>query len=271
METSPGFAAFLLLQLPNLDWHLPLTGFIVGLVIGMTGMGGGVIMTPLLMLGFGLPPSLAVGTDLVYAAVTKLAGFWQHWRQRTVDFGLVRDLALGSLPASLAAVELLAWLKHTYPVLVDTWLGRLIAVALILAGLLMVFRVLHRHAPSPLQPARPYRRWTVVAIGALGGLLVGLTSVGSGTMIMALLVLLVPLSSEKLVGTDIAHATLLVGVSALAHLILGDANLPLAGQLLLGSIPGVLIGSRLTLAIPRPVLQVSMASLLITAAVVLLR
>lgn len=257
-------------------WHinglLPLFGFVVGLLVGLTGMGGAVVMTPLLMLGLGLPPTIAVGTDLVYATVTKLAGAWQHWRQGTVDFQVVRALALGSLPASLAAVGLLTWLRREEAGLADVWLGRAIGLALILAALLMLQRVFLGNARvSPVGAPTRCRAGVITLIGALGGFLVGLTSVGSGSLILALLVFVVPLSTERLVGTDVAHAALLVGTVALAHLYLGHVDLALAGQLLAGSVPGVLLGSRLTLQVPRRALQVGLAGLLVTSAVQLLR
>jgi uncharacterized membrane protein YfcA len=250
---------------------LPLFGFLVGLLVGLTGMGGGVVMTPLLMLGLGLPPTTAVGTDLAYAALTKLAGAWQHWRQRTVDFRVVRDLALGSLPASLAAVGLLTWLHWSDVRLADVWLERAIGLALILAALLMLQWVFLRDARVSPAGTLIYRRAGVIAIGALGGFLVGLTSVGSGSLILALLTLVAPFSAEKLVGTDITHATLLVGTAALAHLYLGHVDLALVGQLLIGSVPGVLLGSRLTLRVPRRALQVGLAGLLMVSAVQLLQ
>jgi uncharacterized membrane protein YfcA len=253
-----------------INWLLPLFGFVVGLLVGLTGMGGAVLMTPLLMLGLGLPPTTAVGTDLAYATLTKLAGTWQHWRQGTVDFWVVRDLALGSLPALLAAIGLLTWLRHEDAGLADIWLKRAIGLALILAALLMLHRVLWGgdHVSPTGTPTG--RREGVIAIGALGGFLVGLTSVGSGSLILALLVLVVPLSAERLVGTDVAHATLLVGTAALAHFYLGHVDLALAGQLLVGSVPGVVIGSRLMLRVPRRALQVGLVGLLITSAVQLL-
>ncbi|MFB0534641.1 MAG: sulfite exporter TauE/SafE family protein [Anaerolineae bacterium] len=250
---------------------LPLCGFLVGLLVGLTGMGGGVVMTPLLMLGLGLPPTMAVGTDLAYATLTKLAGAWQHWRQGTVDFQVVRDLALGSLPASLAAVGLLTWLRRGGAGLADIWIQRAIGLALILAALLMLRRVSLGNAR--VSPARTpiERRAGVIAIGALGGFLVGLTSVGSGSLILALLVLVAPFSAEKLVGTDILHATLLVGTAALAHLYLGHVDLALVGKLLIGSVPGVLLGSRMTLRVPRQALEVGLAGLLMISAVQLLQ
>jgi uncharacterized membrane protein YfcA len=255
----------------HINWLLPLFGFLVGLLVGLTGMGGAVVMTPLLMLGLGLPPTTAVGTDLAYATLTKLAGAWQHWRQATVDFQMVRDLALGSLPASLAAIGLLTWLRQGDAGLADVWLEQAIGLALILAALLMLQRVFLGDTRVPPTERSTGRRAVVIGIGTLGGFLVGLTSVGSGSLILALLVLVVPLSAERLVGTDIAHATLLVGTAALAHFYLGHVDLALAGQLLVGSVPGVLLGSRLMLRVPRRTLQVGLAGLLIVSAVQLLR
>jgi uncharacterized membrane protein YfcA len=263
----PGFGRLM----RHVNWLLPLFGFIVGLLVGLTGMGGGVVMTPLLVLGLGLPPTTAVGTDLAYATLTKLAGAWQHWRQKTVDFRVVRDLALGSLPASLVAVGLLAWLHRQGTGLADVWLERAIGLALILAALFVLQKALLGDACLSLAGPLCYRRGRVIAIGALGGFLVGLTSVGSGSMILALLVMVVPLSAERLVGTDITHATLLVGTAALAHLYLGHVDLALVGQLLVGSVPGVLLGSRLMLRVPRRALQVGLAGLLVISAVQLLR
>lgn len=253
-----------------INWLLPLFGFLVGLLVGLTGMGGAVVMTPLLMLGLGLPPSTAVGTDLAYATLTKLAGAWQHWRQGTVDFRVVRDLALGSLPASLTAIGLLTWLRRRDAGLSDIWLERMIGLALILAAFLMLQQVLLGYARVSPAGTTPCPRVSVIAIGALGGFLVGLTSVGSGSLIIALLVLVAPLSTERLVGTDIAHATLLAGTAALAHFYLGHVDLALVGQLLVGSVPGVLLGSRLMLRVPRRALQVGLAGLLMTSAVRLL-
>jgi uncharacterized membrane protein YfcA len=255
----------------HINWLLPLFGFLVGLLVGLTGMEGGVVMTPLLILGLGLPPTTAVGTDLAYAALTKLTGAWQHWRQGTVDFRVVRDLALGSLPASLAAIGLLTWLRRRDAGLADVWLERTIGLALILAALLMLQRVFLGDAHMSPAGAPIHRRAGVIAIGALGGFLVGLTSVGSGSLILALLMLIAPLSAERLVGTDIAHATLLVGTAALADFYLGHVDLALTGQLLIGSVPGVLLGSRLMLRVSRRALQVGLAGLLMVSAVQLLR
>ena len=251
----------------NFDIHYPVLGLIVGFLVGMTGMGGGAIMTPLLMLGMGLPPSIAVGTDLAYATITKIVGSWQHWRQQTIDFSVVFDLALGSVPAALVVTLFLNWLHANNEALVDTWLKEGIGFALLLIALVIIYEVFFKKAHT--QVTRYYRK-RVIFVGAVGGVLVGLTSVGSGSLIMAFLVLAAPIPTEKLVGTDITHAVLLVGITALAQLGLGHVDLVIMLQLLIGSIPGVLIGSRLTPRVPRRTLRLLLAGLLVSSALPLL-
>lgn len=259
------------------DWLLPIYGLVVGLLVGLTGMGGGVIMTPLLMLGLGMPATAAVGTDLAYSTVTKLAGTWQHWRQGTVDGRVVRALATGSVPATLVAVGALVLLhRGGAEAEVDAWLKRAIAVMLCIAAVLMLRRVLRggttHDAIGAVSEMAPLPTKRLIAIGVLGGFLVGLTSIGSGSLIIALLVMVISLRPDRLVGTDVAHALFLVGTAALAHLLfLRDVDLALAGKLLVGSIPGVLIGSRLTLRVPRRPLQIGLATLLLTTAFTMFR
>ena len=259
------------------DWLLPLYGFVVGTLVGLTGMGGGVLMTPLLMLGLGMPATAAIGTDLAYSSITKLAGTWQHWRQGTVDVRVVRSMAMGSIPATLVAVIVLVWLHDRNAEGVNNILERLIGVMLVVAAVLMLRKiwvglqgreeVFHDQRPDA---AFPMAR--LVLIGVLGGFLVGLTSIGSGRLIIALLVVVISLAPEKLVGTDVAHAFLLVGAAAIAHLLfLHDVDVALAGKLLVGSIPGALIGSRMAAWVPRRPLQAGLAVLLLTTAITMFR
>jgi uncharacterized membrane protein YfcA len=257
------------------DWLLPIYGLVVGMLVGLTGMGGGVLMTPLLVLGLGMPATAAIGTDLAYSSITKLAGTWQHWRQGTVDVRVVRGLAIGSIPATLVAVATLYFLHSIDATAVNEVLERFIGVMLVVAAALMLhklWRGTRGAALAPLEHQMVYPTGKLIAIGAFGGFLVGLTSIGSGSLIIALLVITVSLSPEKLVGTDVAHAFFLVGAAALAHLfVLNDVDVVLAGKLLVGSIPGVLIGSRLTVWVPRRPLQAGLAVLLLTTAGSLLR
>ncbi len=257
------------------DWLLPVYGLIVGTLVGLTGMGGGVLMTPLLVLGLGMPATAAVGTDLAYSTLTKLAGAWQHWRQGTVDIRVVKALAIGSVPATLTAVAVLFLLHSVDTSAVDAALGRFIGVMLVVAATLLLYKVLRASnttATAVLDPHAelPLRR--LIGIGILGGFLVGFTSIGSGSLIIALLVVTITLSPEKLVGTDVAHALLLVGAAALAHMLfLHDVDVSVASKLLVGSIPGALIGSRLAVRVPRRPLQAGLAILLLTTAVSMLR
>lgn len=252
---------------------MPVYGLVVGTLVGLTGMGGGVLMTPLLMLGLGMPATAAVGTDLAYSTLTKLAGAWQHLRQGTVETTVVRGLAIGSIPGTLVALALLFRLRNTNQDRLDLVLERSIGIMLAVAALLMLRRVLGKrdeHATT-LRVAGTHQAPKLAAIGLLGGVAVGLTSIGSGSLIIALLVMTVPLGAERLVGTDVAHAFLLVSVAAVGHLFLGDVDLALAAKLLIGSVPGVLIGSRLTLRVPRRPLQIGLAGLLLSTAFTLVR
>jgi uncharacterized membrane protein YfcA len=257
------------------DWLLPIYGLIVGMLVGLTGMGGGVLMTPLLVLGLGMPATAAIGTDLAYATFTKLAGAWQHWRQGTVDMRVVRTLAIGSVPATLIAVMTLFLLHQAEGGAVDAFLERFIGIMLAVAAAMMMHKLWRstRGEPSPSHDRlATYPTARLIAIGALGGFLVGMTSIGSGSLIIALLVMTISLAPEKLVGTDVAHAFLLVGVAALAHVVvLNDVDVALAGKLLIGSIPGALIGSRLAIWVPRRPLQAGLAVLLLTTGVSMLR
>ncbi|MCC6315938.1 MAG: sulfite exporter TauE/SafE family protein [Thermomicrobiales bacterium] len=255
------------------DFLLPVYGFVVGVLVGLTGMGGGVLMTPLLVLGLGMPATAAVGTDLAYSSITKLAGAWQHWRQGTVDIRVVRALAIGSMPASVIAVAVLYWLQGHNAALVETQLQHFIGAMLVVAAFLMIRRVFFgQPTPGVSLDLGTFPTGRLIAIGALGGFMVGLTSIGSGSLIIALMVMTVALKPEVLVGTDVAHAFLLVGTAAIAHfLFLQEVQIALAAKLLIGSIPGVLIGSRLALRVPRRPLQIGLAGLLLSTAFTLFR
>src|SRR5215204_2302128 len=186
-------------------WLLPIYGLIVGTLVGLTGMGGGVLMTPLLVLGLGMPATAAIGTDLAYSSVTKLAGTWQHWRQGPVDIRVVRALALGSVPATLAAMATLFFLHSVDATAVNAVLERFIGVMLVVAAALMMqkaWRGRRGVVEAPPQHLVTLPTGKLIAIGAFGGFLVGLTSIGSGSLIIALLVITISLTPEKLVGTD---------------------------------------------------------------------
>lgn len=231
-----------------MDWINPVAGFVVGLLVGITGVGGGSLMTPLLVLVFGMAPAAAVGTDLWFAAITKLVGGTVHHQRGGVDWQVVRRLSLGSLPA---AVLTLAWLHASGlgPVKQGLIL-HMLGVVLVLTALAMLLKKQLHAVGQRLRSSAPERFKGVqppltVLAGALLGFLVTLTSVGAGALGTVMLVYLYPfrMTPTRLVGTDIVHAIPLTMVAGMGHLWMGNVDLPLLGQLLLGSIPGIVIGS----------------------------
>lgn len=246
-----------------MDWDGSLVGFVIGGVIGMTGIGAGSLMAPVLILWFGVPPVQAVGSDLLYSAVTKFVGTLEHVRLKTVDFRAVGWMATASIPAALLAVWALAHFGATAPG-TDRLILRLMSITLIVAGVALAGRAVFQRAAS----ARPVRRpWLLRAGGALLGGMVGLTATGSGTLGTVLLSIGTRLEARRVVGTVIAHAMLLTLAASLAHLALGSVRFALAGSLLVGSIPGVILGSRLTVRVPDVALRTALAALLIAAGV----
>ena len=243
----------------------PLTiafGLLTGALIGLTGMGGGAIMGPILIMGLGVPPVIAVGVDLVYSAVTKVAGAAVHWRRGTVDLPLVGLLCLGSVPGSLGGIALLAAVRargHDPTVLVTKALG----VALVLAALAIGARLLTARRQEPVH--LNLGRWSTVASGAAVGFLVGLSSVGSGTLLVALLSFTTAMSGARIVGTDLVHGAVLAGAAGAVHAGLGHADLPLTLNILVGSLPGVVIGARLSVWSPEWLLRPVLALVLLTA------
>jgi uncharacterized membrane protein YfcA len=246
-------------------------GLLVGLLIGMTGIGGGSIMTPILVFGFGQSPSVAVGTDLVFAATTKLAATGSLGYSRRVDWRIVGRLALGSLPAS-ATVASWLYLSHRPPVAVDGFTRQALAVALIGTGSLLFFhrqfqRLGLRATAATLGRAERLQPALTIAAGLLLGAAVALTSVGAGALGIVALLYLYPLrlTPDRLVATDIAQALPLTLVASLGHAALGHVNLPILGSLLLGSIPGVLIGTRTVIRLPQAVLRGLIAAMLVVS------
>lgn len=244
----------------------PFAGFLVGAIVGLTGVGGGSLMTPLLMLLFGINPSVAVGTDLLYAAVTKSGGTLVHGLRGTVDWRITRALVSGSIPASaLTLVTVHLWLPgglggagH----LISVALG----VALLLTSISLIFRrkiqaFAQRHAAEP-NPRRTYL--LTVLTGAILGVLVSISSVGAGALGVTVLFFLYPhLPAHRIVGSDIAHAVPLTLVAGIGHWFLGSIDWFLLGSLLLGSLPGIWIGSHVSARVPESVLRPILAAVLV--------
>jgi uncharacterized membrane protein YfcA len=249
-----------------MDPWLILFGFGVGILVGTTGMGGGSLMTPLLILVFGIKPVVAVGTDLAYAAITKTAGGFLHFRKGTVQTSLAWWLAAGSCPGAVLGVILLERLG------LDDILLPLIAGALLLTGALVLFRALMKQGASERDEVVLETRHKVAAVilGASVGFVLGLTSAGSGTLIAIGLILGFRLAPRRVVGTDVFHAALLLWVAAIAHLFSGNVDLLLTATILIGSLPGVWLGTHLATRLPERGLRPALGVVLLSAGLALL-
>jgi uncharacterized membrane protein YfcA len=258
-----------------LDPTIAIAGFLVGGLVGLTGMGGGALMTPILVLVFGVQPLAAVSSDLVVSLFMKPVGGLVHLRRGTVHLQLAKWLSIGSVPAAFAGVLVLKALgsgDRTAEV-VRVALG----IALLLAVLTMVARgllVLRRHGRSwqaGLAPPKDptgivVRVWPTVVVGVVGGLVVGMTSVGSGSLIIVMLLLLYPtLRAAQLVGTDLVQAVPLVGAAALGHLLFGEVRLGLTVALLAGALPAVWLGARLSSRAPQRLVRRALALVLLAS------
>jgi uncharacterized membrane protein YfcA len=257
-----------------MDPAIILFGLGVGLLVGITGMGGGSLMTPLLILVIGIKPVVAVGTDLAYGAVTKTLGGWRHFRKGTVFPRLAFWLAVGSCPAALLGVWLLDKLRRAAGDDFDTFMLVAIGGALLLTGGLVLLRALaiSDHAARERGAFRMQTRHKVaaVALGASVGFVLGITSAGSGTLIGIGLILGFRLSPHRVVGTDVAHAAVLLWVAAAAHLVSGNVDFGLAATILIGSLPGVWIGANLATRVPRDALRAALGVVLLASALALL-
>jgi uncharacterized membrane protein YfcA len=249
-----------------MDPWLIVFGFGVGILVGTTGMGGGSLMTPLLILLFGIKPVVAVGSDLAYAAITKTAGGLLHFRKGTVQTNLAFWLAVGSCPGAVAGVILLDRLG------LDDILLPLISGALLLTGALVLYRALMTGGANERDSVELETRHKVAAIvlGASVGFLLGLTSAGSGTLIAVGLIVGFRLAPRNVVGTDVFHAAILLWVAALAHLFSGNVDLGLVATILIGSLPGVWLGTQLSSRLPERGLRPALGIVLLASGLALL-
>ncbi len=253
-----------------MTWQFTLTGLLIGGLVGLTGMGGGSLLTPILVILFGFKPTYAVGTDILHGAIFKSFGAARHRRLGTVHARLTFWMFLGSGPMSLLGVALATSLKHRYGDGVQSVEAYAIGAALILGGLGLIAKTLVKVGIQPddapfLLSRRD--RWIAFAIGAVFGFVVGLTSVGSGTFFGLVMVLVYPLTVPKIVGTDIFHAAALLWIAGIGHLVAGNVDLHAMFWLLLGSIPGVLLTSKLTLRLPDQALRLGLATVLMLSGV----
>lgn len=242
------------------------TGFLGGILVGLTGVGGGSLTTPLLVLLFGFHPATAVGTDLLYASVTKTVGTAVHQQQRAIDWSIVGDLATGSIPAAIASLIVMNRMGPMSAAATST-ISLLLAMALLLTGLSVLFRpwilAWASRFARPLEPRM--LRLATIALGVLLGILVTLTSVGAGALgTTALLILYPRLPVARIAATDIAHAVPLTLVAGLGHLLMGSVDLGLMLCLLAGSVPGIVVGcllcARSSDRILRPILAITLVA-----------
>jgi hypothetical protein len=255
-----------------MDLGIPFLGFVVGVLVGLTGVGSGSVMTPLLILA-GVRPAVAVATDLVYAAITKGVGALQHLRQGTVNGPAVLYLSLGSVPAALLGTAIFGDLERRLGPGLDAWVTRMVAVLLIVLAALTLFDLLRPGADRPPRPPLPWTsrvRLLTVLLGAGVGLLVSFTSIGSGAIVAALLLSLYRLPPGQVVGSDIVQAVFLAGAAGLAHAADGRVDGGLVWRLLAGSVPGVLVGSALCPRMPRRAVRGAVAMAILYAGVRLL-
>src|SRR4051794_16168774 len=252
-----------------MTWQFTLSGFLIGCLVGVTGMGGGSLLTPILVIFFGFKPTLAVGTDIFHGAVFKSFGAVRHRRLGTVHSHLALWLFAGSGPLAIAGVAVSYVLRNQISN-AETIIGYAVGVALIGGGAGFLVKSFVKRGVQPSEgPFIMSRRDKLVALGtgAVFGFIVGLTSVGSGTYFGLMMVLVYPLTMPRIVGTDIFHAAALLWVAGAGHLIIGDVDLHATAWLLLGSVPGILISSRYTVKVPDMTIRGGIGGILIISGI----
>ena len=255
-----------------MSWQFTLVGLFTGILVGMTGMGGGSLMTPLLVFLFGVPPTTAIGTDIAHGAAFKTVSAVQHRRMGNVRARLAGWMLIGSAPMSVLGVWVGVQLTERYGDDVESAMGQVLGAALLFgaAGLIAKSVIRTQVIGRPRWKLNRRDRIAAVLIGIFGGFIVGLTSVGSGVFFGLSLLVIFPMRAHRVVGTDIFHAAALLYVAGAAHWAAGNIDFGILFWLLLGSIPGVLIGGRLTLSIPEQSLRLMLAGVLGLAGIKLL-
>lgn len=249
-----------------MDWLYPLSGFVVGGIVGLTGVGGGSLMTPLLVLLFGIHPATAVGTDLLYAAITKSGGTMVHAKKGHVDWRITGLLASGSIPASILTIWALSYLPKQSPA-ISHIISVSLGIALLLTACAIIFRQrLQRYALRHADDSAHTKLQApiTVATGLVLGILVTISSVGAGALGVAVLFFLYPrLPAIRIVGSDLAHAVPLTLIAGLGHWAIGSVDWSLLGSLLIGSLPGIWLGSHASAKVPERILRPMLAVMLV--------
>jgi uncharacterized membrane protein YfcA len=239
-------------------------GLFIGFMVGLTGVGGAALLTPILVL-LGINPAIAVGTDLAYNSVTKFFGSIQHWRQKTINLKLMKYLAIGSIPSAILAVIMLQVFDSFFNNQEEI-IKHALGYVLILVALTTLFKTFHKEKfesnSLQMKPLHEKKGLTIM-VGAVLGFIVGLTSIGSGSMFALAMLYLYRLKASELVGTDIAHAFLLVTAAGIMHAGIGNVDFMLMCNLLIGSVPGVVLGSSLSAKVPAKPLRTIMAIMIL--------
>jgi uncharacterized protein len=248
-------------------------GLGVGFLVGLTGMGGGSLMTPLLILIFGIKPTTAIGTDIFYAAVTKTAGGWRHLKLKTVNLGLVWWMAIGSVPSAIVGVWVLDLLKRKLGDDLDGTVFAILAACLLVVGVATLLRSLF--LADKIQERADFEIHTrhkvaAIGIGITTGFIIGLSSAGSGTLIAIMLIAVYRLIPQRVVGTDVVHAAILLWAAGIAHIVGGNVDFVLAGNILIGSVPGVIAGSQMSVKWPQGLLRTALGVVLIAAGITIM-
>ncbi len=251
-----------------MDPIIILFGFGVGFMVGLTGMGGGSLMTPLLILVFGVQPVTAIGTDIFYAAITKTAGGWRHLKLKTVNMPLTWWMAAGSVPSAIVGVWVLDVLKRRLGADLDETVFAILAASLLVVGAATLLRSFF--FADKIQERDGFEMHTrhkiaAVGIGATTGFVIGLSSAGSGTLIAIMLIAVFRLTPRRVVGTDVVHAAILLWAASVAHIFSGNVDFFLAANIALGSVPGVILGSNMSVKWPQGVLRTALGVVLIAA------
>lgn len=244
--------------------HNIMAGLCVGFLVGMTGMGGSSLMAPILIFLFHFKAKFAIGSDLAYGAIMKIFGSWQHYKRGTVDMQLVWRLAIGSVPASLLGVWSLHFIDTKKGAAAEQLIINILGGTLILVAAVLILRsipAVEKWFATPTHRPRNNTAWAIIT-GAAVGYLVGLTSIGAGTLFGVVLILVFGLKPKQTVGTDIFHGCILAGVAAIGHFFAGDVNFPLVISLLIGAIPGILVGGAASTRMPDQMLRPALGTIL---------
>jgi len=252
-----------------MDPAIVVFGLGIGVLVGMTGMGGASLMTPLLILVFGITPVTAIGTDVFYAAVTKTVGGFQHLRLKTVHRGIAFWLAVGSVPSALLGVYVIEILQRDFGEerLEELVLGMLGGALLVVGIATLVRTIFFKDVIEERSSMHLYRRHIIAALvtGVVTGFVIGLTSAGSGTLIGIALIAIFRLTPQRVVGTDVFHAAVLLWAAGAAHFVGGNIDFGLAGNILIGSIPGVIVGTKLSVKAPQGFLRGALGAVLVAS------